>query len=99
MSIQTYSIVGYLGGSLIIISLLPQLIKIIKTKSAKDIALETYLLLIIAEVCWIIYGFLKNDIEIIVTNIVSLFLTILITILTIYYQKISQISLSEEILN
>lgn len=87
MSIQTYTIVGYLGGALIIISLLPQLIKIIKTKSAKDIALETYLLLIVAESLWIFYGFLKNDIEIIVTNIVSLFLTILITILTIYYQN------------
>lgn len=86
MYIQTYTIVGYFAGALIIISSLPQLIKIIKTKSSKDIALETYLLLTIAQSAWIFYGVLKNDIEIIVTNIVSLSLGISITILTIYYK-------------
>lgn len=88
MIIELYTIAGYLGGTLIIISLLPQLVKIITTKSSKDIALETYLLLIIAQICWIYYGFAKNDIEVIVTNIVSLFLALFIIILGYKYKKI-----------
>ena len=86
MAIELYTIVGYFGGFLIVISLLPQLFKIINTKSSEDLALETYLLLIVAQVCWIYYGFAKNDIEVIVTNIVSLFLAILIIILGYRYK-------------
>ena len=85
MVIETYTIVGYLGGTLIIISLLPQLFKIIKTKSSQDISLTTYIILIIAQLLWIYYGFLKNDIEIIVTNVASLFLAILVLVLSIHY--------------
>ena len=86
MTIETYTIVGYLGGFLIIISSLPQLFKIIKTKSSQDLALETYMLLIIAQSCWIYYGFAKNDIEVVITNIISLFLAMLIVILGFIYK-------------
>jgi len=45
-------IFGYIGGGLINIASLIQLIKIIKNKSAKDISIITYSILEIANIMW-----------------------------------------------
>lgn len=78
-------IIGGIAGILIVSSLLPQLILIIKNKSVKDVSLKTYCILFIAEMNWILYGFLINDLQIILTNIVSGCITLLILLYGFYY--------------
>ena len=79
-------IIGGIAGILIVFSLLPQLILIIKNKSVKDVSLKTYCILFVAENLWITYGVLINDLLIILTNIVSGCLTLLILLFGIYYR-------------
>lgn len=43
-------IIGGIAGILIVSSLLPQLILIIKNKSVKDVSLKTYCILFVAEI-------------------------------------------------
>lgn len=90
VSIQTsIYIIGICAGILVIICLIPQLITIIKNKSAKDISILMYVTLFIAQILWSVYGYLINDLQILITNIISAFITGLIIASAIYYNKIN----------
>lgn len=79
--------IGIVAGFLIVCSFVPQLVMIIKNKSAKDISVTMYIVLLIAQVLWMVYGVLKRDFQVIVTNAVTSFLTILIIIFALWYSK------------
>lgn len=78
-------IIGYIAGSLVIITPIPQLYKIINTKSSKDISIVMYLLLFVAQILFTIYGVLKKDIIIIITNVSNVIIISLILIFSLYY--------------
>jgi len=46
----------------------PQAYKIFKRKSAKDISIITYLILIIGALIWLLYGIEINNFAVIITN-------------------------------
>lgn len=79
--------IGIAAGVCTALSLLPQLIKLIRYKKAEDISLVYLITLFCGLVLWIVYGFLRKDLPIIFTNIVSMILNILIIILGIKYKK------------
>lgn len=68
-------ILGYAAGALTTLTFLPQVIKTVKEKSAKDVSLNMFLIAAVNEVMWIMYGVLKNDMVIILTNSVVLLLS------------------------
>ena len=90
-------IVGTIAGVIIVICLIPQLLSIIKNRSAKDISIESYLLLLTGQLLWGIYGVLKWDIQLIASNIVSCVITLNIIILGCYYKGINTIRDEEEV--
>ena len=63
---------GYFAGFLTTVSLIPQVIKTWKTKSAEDFSLEMLLTWCIGITCWVIYGILTNAKPIIVWNMCTL---------------------------
>ena len=62
------NIVGAAGGIVSSITFLPQVIKIWKTKSAKDLSMGTLLFLVLNVSLWLLYGILTNLYPIIITN-------------------------------
>ena len=81
---------GYIGifaGICTGISLLPQLIKMLREKKAEDISLPMLFILIVGLAGWIVYGFLKEDYPIIITNCFSFVVNFLIIILSFMYRK------------
>jgi MtN3 and saliva related transmembrane protein len=74
--------IGIGSGICTAVSLLPQLIKIIKDKKADDISYGMPAVLTAGQIGWIIYGFLKKDYPIIATNAFSVIVNILIVIFT-----------------
>ncbi len=62
------NLVGAAGGIVSSITFLPQVIKIWKTKSAKDLSMGTLLFLILNVSLWLLYGILTNLYPIIITN-------------------------------
>ena len=80
-------IVGLAAGICTALSLLPQIIKIVKEKAAQDISLFYLLVLLFGLALWTYYGFLKNDVPIIATNIFSMVLNIVVIILNSIYGK------------
>lgn len=80
-------IVGISAGICTSISLLPQVIKLLKHKKAEDISLFYLIILFIGLALWIWYGFLREDLPIIVTNGFSLILNGIIIVLGVRYKR------------
>jgi len=59
---------GYLAGFLTVVSFLPQVIRVWKTKETKDLSFRMFVLLIVAGSLWITYGVLTKDWPVIATN-------------------------------
>jgi MtN3 and saliva related transmembrane protein len=80
-------IIGLSAGILTACSLLPQVIKTFREKKADDVSLLMLFVLQAGLVLWIVYGFKRDDIPIIVTNCFSLLVNITMVFLRIRYKK------------
>jgi MtN3 and saliva related transmembrane protein len=78
--------IGIVAGALTSISLLPQLIKIIREKKADGISLGMFIVLLIGIGGWIWYGIEKQDYPIIITNGFSFTVNLLILIFSLKYK-------------
>ncbi|HEY0668969.1 MAG TPA: SemiSWEET transporter [Sphingobacteriaceae bacterium] len=68
MSELKIEIIGLAAGILTASSMIPQLVKTIKMKEAKDISVLMFIALIAGTGLWCYYGIIKSDLPIIVTN-------------------------------
>jgi MtN3 and saliva related transmembrane protein len=84
------TLIGIVAGVCTSISLLPQLIKIIKTKKAEDISYVMLIFLFLGVGAWVWYGMEKNDYPIIITNSFSFLVNILVIIFTARYRDKSE---------
>lgn len=82
--------VGIVAGILTGISLLPQLIKLIREKKSENVSVGMLVVLLGGLCGWVWYGILKNDYPIIVTNSFSLLTNITILILSYIYRRRQQ---------
>ena len=80
-------VLGFSAGICVTLSVIPQILKVWKRKKVKDISLLTFSVLTFGIALWVIYGILKNDIPIIVTNLISLLLNSIMIYFIIYYER------------
>ena len=85
--ITMVKIAGIIAGVLTSASMIPQLIKLIQKKDSKDISIGMLVALLAGVTCWIWYGFLKDDLIIVITNAFSLLLNLLILAFAIKYRS------------
>ncbi|NOZ70080.1 MAG: hypothetical protein GXP46_12765 [Deferribacteres bacterium] len=79
------AIIGLIAGVCTTASFLPQVVKTIRTKEAKDLSMTMYLVLAAGIFLWIIYGILIESLPVISANAVSFVLAAIILILKIRY--------------
>ena len=84
-SVET--LVGIVASIGTAMSMVPQLTKLIKEKKAENISMNMLLVLFLGVGCWIVYGVLKKDWIIIISNTFSLVINVLLTVLAIKYKK------------
>ena len=65
---DTITIIGLIAALFTTVSLLPQLIKVYQTKSAKDISTGMFTLFGGGVLLWFVYGVFVNDLPIMVAN-------------------------------
>jgi MtN3 and saliva related transmembrane protein len=80
-------IIGLAAGIMTASSLVPQVIKTIKEKKAEHVSLIMLLILQAGLILWIIYGFKRTDLPIILTNSFSLLVNIVMVGLRIKYDR------------
>lgn len=78
---------GLVAGTLTSIASIPQLIKTLRTRHARDISVWQPLLLAIGVALWLVYGMLIHDLPLILANIVPLICNIMLTILKVRYRN------------
>lgn len=79
--------VGIVAGVFTAVSLLPQLIKLIRNKKAEDISIFFLLILFCGLGLWIWYGVLKEDLPILATNSFSLLINCAMIVLGLKYKN------------
>lgn len=80
------TIVGLIAGTLTTVSFLPQIIKIWKTKSTKDISLGMFVILCAGIFLWLLYGICINAFPVIIANSAILILVFIILVFKIKYK-------------
>jgi MtN3 and saliva related transmembrane protein len=80
MNFDIVGIMGFIAGLLTTVAFLPQVIKVYKTKSAKDISLPMYVIFTIGIAMWIIYGFMLDAMDILIFNVITFILAITILV-------------------
>jgi MtN3 and saliva related transmembrane protein len=76
------SILGYSACAVTALTFLPQVLKTWKEKSATNVSLLMFIIAALNEAMWIAYGIFRDDMVIIVTNVIVLALS-----LTMIYLK------------
>jgi MtN3 and saliva related transmembrane protein len=84
---NSYTIIGILASTAIAISLIPQLIKLVKEKDGQHLSVVTLVVMVSGSVLWIWYGLLKKDLIIIISNSVSVAINCVTLALTLKYKK------------
>lgn len=78
-------IIGFVAGGLSSALFIPQIIKILKEKSAEEIALLTCVIGIISSGLWLWFGIEKEHISMIVTNSIACSATAILLVLKLIY--------------
>lgn len=80
------TLLGLTAATLTTFAFVPQVVRAWRTRSTRDISMPMFLLLAIGIVLWLAYGFLIDDIPLIVANLVTLVLVLLILICKLRYR-------------
>ncbi len=80
-------LIGLIAGALTSVAMMPQLIKVIKDKNAQDISMLTILVLITGLSLWVWYGFLNDELPIILSNAFAVLVNIALLICSFIYKK------------
>ena len=68
MNLSYIEIFGLLGGALTTFGYVPQLLRILKLKSAREISLPFTLSFLAGAICWLTYGVLLSLVSVILWN-------------------------------
>lgn len=72
------TVIGTVAGTLTTAAYLPQVIKVWRSRSAGDISLQMYILMVTGSVLWVTYGLMLMAWPVILANAVSLLFTAII---------------------
>jgi MtN3 and saliva related transmembrane protein len=80
-------LLGFIGGALTTLGFIPQVERLIKMKSAREISLPFTLSFLIGVACWLIYGIILKLFPVILWNGVSLCLMFVMLYIKVKYGK------------
>jgi len=78
---------GLVAGALVTCSMIPQLIRVYKLRSAREISILFTTLLLIGMICWLAYGVYLELIPVILWNAIGAILVSLLIYLKLKYGK------------
>ena len=81
------NILGLIAGGITSVAMLPQLIKVLKEKDVEDLSLLMICILIVGLSLWVLYGFLKDELPIILSNAFAVLMNIFLLISYLVYRK------------
>lgn len=80
-------LIGFIGGGLVSAGFIPQVIRVLKLKSAREISFPFTILLILGTICWLVYGILQNMYALIFWNSIALVFSTVLLLAKLKYGK------------
>lgn len=71
---SSLNMLGFLAGACTTAAFVPQVWQVWRTRSARDLSLGMYLVLVLGVMLWLVYGLLCNDMPLVIANIITLIL-------------------------
>jgi len=84
---DAWTYLGFAAGALTSTGYLPQIIKGYRTGRLQDVSLLMPMILCVGMTMWLVYGLAKDDLAIIVANIVGVSFTALLVAMKVLYGK------------
>lgn len=81
------NVLGIIAGILTSISMIPQLIKVIKEKSSENLSSIMIIILITGLSLWVWYGILQNELPIIISNAFAVLVNVTLLICSFIFKK------------
>ena len=86
----TIEIIGMSAAILTTLAFVPQVLKVIKLKKTDSLSLSTYVIFTLGVALWLVYGFFKNSISMVLGNGITLILSLIILLYIIKEKKSNQ---------
>jgi MtN3 and saliva related transmembrane protein len=67
-------LIGFAAATCTTVAYAPQVIKVWKTRSARDISLGMFLIMVLGLALWLIYGLLSGDAPLVAANAITMVL-------------------------
>ena len=78
---------GYAAALLTTAAYVPQLVRVIRLRSARDISLPTFMMFAVGVFFWLLYGIYTGSMPIILCNAANLFLSMSIVFLKLRFDR------------
>ncbi|WP_424191770.1 SemiSWEET transporter [Ampullimonas aquatilis] len=89
---QSLDMLGLVATCFTTYSFVPQVWRTWKTRDVSGISLSSYLIITVGLFLWLVYGYLKSDLPLIVANSVMVVLTAAITIMKLRFTETAAIA-------
>lgn len=83
---ESANVLGFIAGTLTTIAFVPQVIKIWKSRHARDISMGTFALFSFGVLLWLLYGIRLGALPIILANGITLVLSLTILVFKLRYK-------------
>ena len=81
-------VLGLIAGTCTTLAFIPQLRRVIKTRSTADISLAMYVVYCSGLALWTIYGFLMESVSLILANFLTLVFALGIVVMKLRFERI-----------
>ncbi len=82
---SSVELIGFAAASLTTAAFVPQLVKVLRLRSARDISLGTFLMFSVGVLLWLVYGIFTRSRPVIASNMLTLMLSVSILMLKLKY--------------
>jgi MtN3 and saliva related transmembrane protein len=82
-----WTIIGFVAATCTTISFVPQLVRVLQLRSAREISLGMFLLFSFGTVLWLLYGWSVHSWPVMVSNAVTLVLSLTILFFKLKYDR------------
>ncbi len=79
--------IGLVAGFLTTIAFVPQVLKIWRTRSARDISLPMYVAFTIGVALWLCYGLMTDALPVVLANVVTLALACTVILMKLRFDR------------
>ena len=87
ISANAVEIIGFAAAFCTTAAFVPQLVRVLRFRSARDISMPTFLLFSVGVFLWLLYGIYTDSKPVIASNIITLILTLSILFLKLRYGR------------